>query len=88
MTNAPRPRRCRDLLRHLAEYMEGGLPPALQSDMEAHLGACPDCREVVRRLQDSVARCRQTSPCVDRKCLEKAVKAAREELRRRGLITD
>jgi anti-sigma factor (TIGR02949 family) len=36
-------RRCDDLVRLLADFLDGRLPPEVHASLEAHLAACPDC---------------------------------------------
>jgi anti-sigma factor RsiW len=38
-------RNCRDVEAHLAPYVDGEEPPASQDAIDAHLSACPSCRD-------------------------------------------
>ncbi len=71
----------------LSEYLDGELPPDLRQEVQAHLGGCAICRVYCETLRETVALCRQSPrPPVDRECLRRAARAAREELARRGLL--
>ncbi len=37
-------------------YCDGNMPPSLREEKRLHLSACPDCREVVKALQNVIAR--------------------------------
>jgi anti-sigma factor (TIGR02949 family) len=38
-------RNCRDVDAHLAPYVDGEAPPATRHSIDAHLSACPSCRD-------------------------------------------
>lgn len=45
---------CRDLTRFLADYLDGGLPPAIRRRFDAHLAVCPDCVTYLRDYREAV----------------------------------
>ncbi len=86
MTDAT-PSDCVRIQAALSEYLDGEAPPDLRQEVQAHLAGCTLCRVFCETLRETVALCRQSRrPPVDRECLRRAARAAREELARRGLI--
>ncbi|MBP7147409.1 MAG: zf-HC2 domain-containing protein [Acidobacteria bacterium] len=78
---------CNTLIARLDRLLEGDLPGAESREAEAHLEGCAACREAVRQARATVEACRRAPrPAVDPGCLERAVRAAREELVRRGVL--
>jgi anti-sigma factor RsiW len=47
MRETPGPIACRQLREGLTDYLDGALPPARRQGFDAHLDACPSCRELV-----------------------------------------
>jgi anti-sigma factor RsiW len=45
---------CRQLVELVSDYLEGRLEPPTRERFEAHLGVCPDCREYVDQMRDTV----------------------------------
>ena len=48
-------RRCRDLVRLLADFVEHKLPADVHAELERHLGACPRCVAQLRTYQSTVS---------------------------------
>src|ERR1700754_1545406 len=69
-------RNCRDVDAHLAPYVDGEEPPASQHAIDAHLSACPSCRDhaeaetsardLVRSHRDAL--CAQASDSLRARC--------------------
>lgn len=51
---APSPRRCKELLRVFADYLDGELPAKLCRDVERHLRRCKTCDCVVETLKKTI----------------------------------
>jgi anti-sigma factor RsiW len=45
---------CRQLVELVSDYLENRLDPGVREQFEAHLGVCPDCREYVEQVRESV----------------------------------
>jgi len=45
---------CRELVRFLDDYVAGALPPARRSLFDAHVAACPDCRNYLDSYREAV----------------------------------
>ena len=50
---------CDELLRRLAEWEDGVLPPDLCRALETHLADCPPCAELRDDLRQLSSMCRQ-----------------------------
>src|SRR5262245_25976219 len=53
---------CRDLESLFASYVDGESAPPDCAEIEAHLRACPECRDRIaceREIHDALARCRE-----------------------------
>lgn len=50
---------CRDILRHIASYLDGELDGTECQRIEAHCQRCAECASVVGGLRDAVGLCRQ-----------------------------
>jgi RNA polymerase sigma-70 factor (ECF subfamily) len=79
---SPHPRgamSCREMARHLSEYLDGELQEALRLAIDAHGGECPPCRAFVRTLGRTVeavrAQPRAPLPPALRRRLAEALKA-------------
>ena len=48
-------RKCQDLVRLLADYVEQQLPPAVHASLERHLSACPRCVAQVKSYESTVS---------------------------------
>jgi anti-sigma factor RsiW len=48
-------RRCRDLVRLLADFVEHHLPPQIHAQLERHLTACPRCVAQLKTYQSTVS---------------------------------
>lgn len=46
---------CDDYHSQLLEYLDGDLPGAAKTELEAHLSLCPACQEEVRSLRETLA---------------------------------
>jgi hypothetical protein len=47
---------CRDTIHLICMYLEGRLSPGVQSEIERHLHACPDCRLVLNAATTTLDR--------------------------------
>ncbi|HHW91206.1 MAG TPA: anti-sigma factor, partial [Firmicutes bacterium] len=47
--------RCSEVREHLSSYMDGMLSAELMQAVDEHLSLCPDCREELRQLEETVA---------------------------------
>ena len=56
------PDSCQDVFALLSEYVDLELPLADCGEVEKHLADCPDCREFVDRLRETIALCRAYAP--------------------------
>jgi anti-sigma factor RsiW len=52
---------CRDILEHIAAYLDGELDATACAGIEAHCDACDDCARVVGGLRETVGLCRQAA---------------------------
>ena len=50
---------CKEVLKHLSEYLDEDLSPELVERMAAHLNTCGDCEEAKRKLLHSIEICRE-----------------------------
>jgi anti-sigma factor RsiW len=48
-------RRCHDLVRLLADFVEHHLPPGVHTELERHLAACPRCVAQLKTYQSTVS---------------------------------
>jgi anti-sigma factor RsiW len=48
-------RRCKDLVKLLADFVEHQLPPAVQASLERHLAACPRCVTQLKTYRSTVS---------------------------------
>jgi len=71
---------CDELLRKLAEYDDGVLPPDLCAALEAHLASCIPCGELRRDLRLLSGLCRQ----VPRPAMPQSLRLRLSALLRRG----
>jgi len=46
--------RCSRIERRFSEYLDGMLPPGAEAEVEAHVGACGDCRAALNMLKSSL----------------------------------
>lgn len=53
------PDACREMLQHIAAYLDGELEATECRRIEAHCQQCPDCLSVVGGLRDAVGLCRE-----------------------------
>lgn len=49
-----RVRRCDDIVRLLADFIEGQLPPEVHASLERHLSTCPRCDTQLRTYRATV----------------------------------
>lgn len=49
------PRRCEDIVRLLADFLERQLPPDVQADLERHLSRCPHCLTQLKTYESTVS---------------------------------
>lgn len=54
-------RRCNDIVRLLAEFLERQLPPDVHADLERHLSKCPRCIAQLRTYQSTVSLLRSVT---------------------------
>jgi anti-sigma factor RsiW len=47
--------RCSDLVRLLADFVEGRLPPLIHASLERHLSACPRCVSQLKTYQSTIS---------------------------------
>jgi anti-sigma factor RsiW len=45
---------CRGVVHELSEYLDGGLDPSLQHELEEHMAKCKDCRLVVDTTRKTI----------------------------------
>ncbi len=60
----------------LSDYLDGRLPPAERSSLEAHLGTCSECAHVLDELRAVVSRARGLQDIPPRKDLWSGIKRA------------
>jgi len=48
-------RRCRSIVRLLAEFLEGQLPADVHAELERHLSGCPRCVAQLKTYQSTVS---------------------------------
>lgn len=60
----------------LSDYLDGELPPAERSSLEAHLGTCAECTHVLGELRDVVSRTRGLQDIPPRKDLWSGIERA------------
>lgn len=58
MTTAPADE-CRRVLALVSAYLDGDLDAAACASIEAHVGQCAGCADVIAGLRDAVGLCRQ-----------------------------
>lgn len=46
--------KCKDIVKELADYLDGELDPSLRDSIEQHLGKCKDCRLVVDTTKQTI----------------------------------
>lgn len=46
---------CDELVELVTEYLEASLDPATRARVEAHLGECPGCAEILEQFRATVA---------------------------------
>jgi anti-sigma factor RsiW len=59
--NAGTKHACRDILEHIAAYLDGELEATACLSIEAHCGECDACARVVSGLRETVGLCRQAA---------------------------
>jgi anti-sigma factor RsiW len=52
---------CRDILEHIAAYLDGELDATACLRIQAHCGECDACARVVSGLRETVGLCRQAA---------------------------
>ncbi len=67
------PLRCQDLVERVADHLDEALPPEERNRVSAHLRGCPECREYLSQV-------RQTIEALGRLPAEELTAAEREEL--------
>jgi anti-sigma factor RsiW len=45
---------CREMVELVSDYLEGQLDPRARERFEEHLAVCPDCREYVEQVRETV----------------------------------
>jgi anti-sigma factor RsiW len=45
---------CRQMVELVSDYLEGRLDPGARERFEEHLAVCPDCREYVEQVRETV----------------------------------
>ena len=45
---------CQEWVEMVTDYLEGALPPRLQSAVERHLADCPHCREYLEQMRRTI----------------------------------
>ncbi len=53
--SAPAAYVCRQFVEDVTAYLEGALPEATNTRVEAHLADCPHCREYVAQMRRTIA---------------------------------
>lgn len=46
--------RCKQLIRHLSDYIDGTLDDSICEHLDSHLGYCKPCRAFIRNLRRTV----------------------------------
>jgi len=46
--------KCRDLIRELSDYLDGGVDAATLGHIEHHLAACEDCKLIVNQTKMAI----------------------------------
>jgi anti-sigma factor (TIGR02949 family) len=54
-------RKCDDIVRLLAEFLEGQLPPDVHAGLERHLSTCPRCVAQLRTYRSTLSLLRSVS---------------------------
>ena len=67
------PLNCRDLVERATDHLEDVLPPEERTRVSAHLRNCPECRDYLAQVRETVAALRRLPP-------EELTAAEREEL--------
>lgn len=67
---------CRELVELVTEYLDGALPPAARSHLEAHLSACPACVAYVGQLRQLLRLARRLGRRLDEGALSPQTRAA------------
>lgn len=51
--------RCKEVVGLVTDYLEAVLLPATQTQLEAHLDDCPDCRTYLQQIRQTIAMLHQ-----------------------------
>ena len=54
---------CQDLLKHLNEYVEGTVDPAICEEFEKHMAGCNPCQVVVNNIRGTIILYKAGQPC-------------------------
>ena len=52
---------CRKHFHRISEYLDGELDERICDEIERHLKDCPECRECINSLRDTIRLCREGS---------------------------
>ncbi len=67
---------CRELVELVTDYLDGALPPAERSRLEAHLSGCPACVGYVDQLRRLLQLARRLGRQLDESALSPETRAA------------
>ena len=54
---------CQDLLKHLNEYVDGTVEPAICEEFEKHMAGCNPCQVVVNNIRGTITLYKAGQPC-------------------------
>jgi anti-sigma factor RsiW len=66
---------CRELVELVTDYLDGALPPAERTRLEAHVSACPACVAYVEQLRQLLRVARRLGRRLDDDALSPATRA-------------
>lgn len=75
--------KCKQLIRELSDYLDGGLEPGVLADLERHLEHCEDCRLVVDTTRKTIqVFCNAEPAPLDSGIRDRLQKALEQRLKR------
>ena len=77
---------CQDLLKHLNEYVDGTVEPAICEEFEQHMAGCNPCQVFVDNIRQTITLYQAGAPCgLPREFCERLHKALRQQWKAQGL---